>query len=158
MFARINRKRALTAIAAFAVVAIAGSAFAYFTTSGEGTGSAAVGTSQEVTVTQVGSVTNLQPGGTAQAVDFAIHNPLTTKQFVSKVTVSISSVEGENITAETPCTAADFKLTQPTAINKDLASGETKFSPSGATIAMIDSESNQDGCKEATVNLSFSAS
>lgn len=158
MFGRINRKRALTAIAAFAVLAIAGGAFAYFTSSGEGTGSAAVGTSQEVTVTQVGSIANLQPGGEPQAVDFAIHNPLTTKQFISKVAVSISSVEGPNISVATPCAAADFELTQPNAIDKDLASGETEFSPSGATIAMIDSESNQDGCKEATVNLSFSAS
>jgi hypothetical protein len=158
MFGRINRKRALTAIAAFAVLAIAGGAFAYFTTSGEGKGSATVGTSQEVTVTQVGSITNLQPGGEAQAVDFTIHNPQSTKQFISKVTVSISSVEGKNITVGTPCAAADFELTQPNAINKDLIPGETEFSPSGATLAMIDSASNQDGCKEATVNLSFNAS
>lgn len=158
MFGRINRKRTLTAIAAFAVLAIAGGAFAYFTTSGEGKGSATVGTSQEVTVTQVGSITNLRPGGEPQAVDFAIHNPQSTKQFISSVKVTISNVEGPNISVATPCTAADFKLTQPTAINKDLAAGATEFSPSGATIAMIDSESNQDGCKEATVNLSFSAS
>jgi hypothetical protein len=158
MFGKTNRKRALTAIAALLVLAVAGSAFAYFTTSGEGHGSATAGTSQAVSITQVGSISNLQPGGEPQGVNFAIHNPLSTKQFVSKVAVSISNVEGPNISVATPCTAADFKLTQPSAINNDLPAGETEFSPSGATIAMIDSESNQDGCKEATVNLSFSAS
>jgi len=158
MFGRIIRKRALIAIAALAVLAVTGAAFAYFTTSGEGKGSAAVGTSSAVSITQLGSVTNLQPGGEAQAVDFAITNPLETKQFISKVEVSISSIEAPNAVGGLTCTEADFKLTQPNAINKDLSTGETKFSPSGAKIAMVDSESNQDGCKEATVHLTFKAS
>jgi hypothetical protein len=158
MFGRITRTRALTAIAAVAVLAVAGGAFAYFTTSGEGKGSATVGTSSAISLSQVGEVANLQPGGSAQPVDFKIDNSLSTKQFISTVKVSISSVEGPNVTGATPCTAADFELVQPHAINQDLASGVTEFAPSGATIAMIDSESNQDGCKEATVHLSFNAS
>lgn len=158
MFGRIIRKRALIAIAALAVLAVAGSAFAYFTTSGEGKGSAAVGTSSAVSIAQLGSVTNLQPGGEAQAVNFAITNSLETKQFVSKVEVSIGSITAPNAVGGLTCTEADFKLTQPNAIDQDLSHGETKFSPSGATIAMVDSASNQDGCKEATVNLVFKAS
>jgi len=158
MFGRITRKRALTAIAALVVLAVAGSAFAYFTTSGEGKGTAAAGTSSAVSIAQLGSVTNLQPGGEAQPVSFTITNPLETKQFISKVEVEISEVTGLNISTETPCTKADFELTQPNAINQDLPHGETEFPHTGASIAMIDSASNQDGCKDATVHLVFKAS
>lgn len=154
----ITRKRALTAIVALVVLSVAGGAFAYFTTSGEGKGSAAVGTSSEVSITQLGSVTNLQPGGEPQAVDFAITNPLETKQYISNVVVSIGTINAPAATGGLTCTESDFTLTQPNAINQDLSHGETKFQPSGATIAMIDSTSNQDGCKGATVNLVFKAS
>jgi hypothetical protein len=159
MFGRITRKRALTAIAALVVLAVAGSAFAYFTTSGEGKGSATVGTSEKVTITQLGSTSGLEPGGEAQPVNFTITNPQTTKQFVSKVEIEISEVTGPNLNPPSePCTKADFKLTQPSVIDQDLSSGATEFSATGASIAMIDSASNQDGCKEATVHLVFKAS
>ena len=44
------------------------------------------------------------------------------------------------------------------ALTADLPSGDSTVSPSGATLAMKDTASNQDGCKGATVNLSFLAS
>jgi len=154
----LRRKKVVLPLGIVAALAIAAGAFAYWTTSGSGTGSASVGTSDLVTVTQVGSISGLAPGGAAQAIDFKITNPKSTKQYISTVVVSISSVTGPNITAGTPCSAADFTLVQPGAIGHDLASGDTTFSPSGATLAMQDTGSNQDGCKNATVNLAFSAS
>jgi hypothetical protein len=155
---RFTRRRKITAVTVLAFLVVAGAAFAYWTTTGSGTGAATTGASSAVSVAQTGTVTGLVPGGAAQAVNFTITNPKTTPQRVATVTVAIASIT--NITGGTPatgCTTADFTLVQPTAINTDLAAGATAFVPSGATLAMIDSASNQDGCQNVTVNLTFAA-
>jgi hypothetical protein len=158
MLQSIRRKRAAMAATGVAVLATAGGAFAYFTTSGSGPGSAGVGSSSNVTVAQVGTVSNLLPGSPAQAVDFSIDNGLSTPQYIHSVAVSISSITAPAAVGGLTCTGADFTIVQPTAINSDLAAGTTTFSPSGATIAMNDLATDQDGCKGATVNLAFAAS
>jgi ABC-type glycerol-3-phosphate transport system substrate-binding protein len=152
-----TRKRVI-AMSVVAVLAVSAAAFAYWTTSGTGTGSASTGTSSAVTVTQVGSISNLKPGSSAQAVDFKINNGSSENQYISAVAVSISSVTAPNADAGHPCTASDFDLVQPNAINADLTSGDHTYSPSGATLALKNTASNQDGCKGATVNLAFNAS
>jgi hypothetical protein len=154
---KFGKKRVL-ALAAVAALAVAGIAYAYWTTSGSGTGSATTGTNTAVTVTQVGTISGLVPGGDAQAVDFKINNPASTPQYVATVAVSISSVTGPNISVAHPCDASDFTLTDPDAISADLASGDTEFSPSGSTLTLDDLTTNQDGCKGATVHLAFNAS
>jgi hypothetical protein len=153
----LTRKRVL-ALSVVAVLAITAAAIAYWTTSGTGTGSASTGTSSAVTVSQVGSITNLRPGSPAQPIDFKISNAASESQYISSVAVSISSITAPNSDASHPCTAADFALVQPNAVNQDLPSGDSTFSPSGASLALTNSSSNQDGCKGATVNLAFSAS
>ena len=154
----LRQKKVVLPLAIVAALAIAAGAFAYWTTSGSGTGSASVGTSTAVTVTQVGTISGLAPGGAAQAVDFKITNPKSTSQYIAGVAVSISGVTGPNIDGAHPCAASDFTVVQPNAITADLPSGDSTVSPSGATLAMKDTASNQDGCKGATVNLSFLAS
>ena len=152
---RITRKKTIV-LGIVAAGLMGGSAFAYWTTTGGGTGSAGVGTSQTVTVSQLGSVSGLTPGSTAQAVDFRINNPAATNQTIATVAISISSVTvGGN--PAVGCSSADFTIVQPTAINADLTPGDHDYSPSGATIAMDNTASNQDGCKDATVNLAFDA-
>lgn len=152
----LNRRRALTALAAISVFAVAGVAYAYWTTTGSGTGSATTGSSAPVTVTQTGTVAGLYPGGPPQPIAFKITNPGPGKQYIATVTASISSITVAGNPA-VGCTAADFDLVQPTAIGADLAAGDTAFSPSGATLALKDTGSNQNGCKNATVNLAFAA-
>jgi hypothetical protein len=150
-------KKVVVGVAAVAIaLGTASGAYAYWSTSGSGTGSASTGTSSSVTVTQVGSITALSPGSTAQAVDFKINNPASTKQYIASVAVSISAVDA-NPDGGT-CSAADFTVVQPNAINQDLLPGDSSFSPSGATLAMKNLATNQDGCKNATVHLAFDAS
>jgi hypothetical protein len=150
-----RRKLALAGVVA--MLAVAGAAYAYWTTSGSGTGSGTTGTSHAVSVDQVGAISNLTPGSPAQAVDFKITNPDTTNQFIQSVTVSIASVDAPNADAAHPCTANDFTVVQPSAIHDDLTPGAHTYGPSGATLAMKDTAANQDGCKGATVNHAFAA-
>ena len=149
-------KAAIVSGTAIAVVG-GGVAFAFWTTSGSGTGSATTGTSHAVSVEQVGTITNLTPGGPAQAIDFKITNPDSTNQFNSGVTVSISSVNGGNDSTKPACTADDFALVQPTVSYGDLTPGAHTYSPSGATLALTNAGTNQDNCKGASVSLNFAA-
>jgi len=153
-----NRRRKLTVATVIAILAFAGVAFAYWTTTGSGTGTGTTGTSATVTVTQTGTISGLVPGSASQAVNFTITNPKTTPQYVTSVSFVISSITKiSDGSAASGCSSADFTLVQPTAINTDLAGGDTPFSPSGASIAMNDLGTNQDGCKNVTVRLTFSA-
>lgn len=154
-----GRKKLIVILSGVALAVVAAVAYSYWTTTGAGTGSetSAAG-NNAVTVTQSSVVTGMYPGGPAQPVNFTIANPGPSKQYIAAVAVSISAVTGPNITGPRPCAAADFTLVQPNAIGQDLAVGDTAFAPSGASLKMIDSATNQDGCKGSTVTLAFAAS
>ncbi len=157
---RLTRKSKLI-LAGVATIAITGgTAFAYWTTSGSGTGTAAVGTSAPVTVNQKAgtTITNLTPGSLAQPIDFTIDNTATFNQTITTVTVSIVSITNQS-TGPNPCTAADFSIVQPVFPYGDLTPGEHDFlsGDTGATLQLKNTASNQDACKGATVNLKFNA-
>ncbi|MFG1605448.1 hypothetical protein [Actinoplanes sp. NPDC049265] len=156
---RSRRRAAVVLVPTVAGVFVAGTAFAYWTTSGAGTATGASGTSASVTVTQTGTApSGLAPGGTAQPIAFKITNPKLSPQHIANVTIAVTGVTGNDPNSAFPCDASDFDIVQPTAINADLPNGDTNYASSGATIRMIDKPNqNQDDCKNVTVNLSFSA-
>lgn len=162
-----SRKRVVTVVVATAaVIAISIAAFGYWTTGGTGTGSGATGTSTNVTVAQTSTVSAMTPGSPAQPLDFTITNGAATNQYVHSVTITITGVNGPNITVAHPCDGSDFTLVQPAPVNADLAQGPHAYSPSGASLAMVnktdvtpgDGLGNQDGCKGATVALLYTTS
>ena len=65
---RITKRTIVLLGVVAAAVALSVGAYAYWTTSGSGTGSATTGTNTAVTVTQVGTVSALVPGGAAPSV------------------------------------------------------------------------------------------
>jgi hypothetical protein len=145
-----------------AAVGLSGlAAYAYWTTTGAGSGTAAAGTNQAVVVTQIGTVpSGMAPNSTPQAIDFKITNSKGSPQYVSTVTITVVDVRhgGAAGTIASTCSASDFNIVAPTAINADLANGDTSFTPSGATIQLVDTPLvNQDDCKNVTVNLHFAA-
>jgi hypothetical protein len=158
-----RRRAAIVIVPAVAGVFVAGTAFAYWTTSGTGSGSGDSGTTQAVTVSQTSTVTNLVPGGADQNVDFKINNPKSTSQRVNGVTIAVSTITTAGGVAipttgvGVSCSPADFLITQPAALNADVPNGDTVFSSSGAKIHMINAAYNQNGCQNAIVNLSLTA-
>jgi hypothetical protein len=155
---RSRRRAALVLVPTIGGVFIAGTAFAYWSTSGAGTGTSATGTGTAVTVTQIGTPpSGMVPGAADQPVAFRINNPQTTNQYIASVRVDVASVTNGGGTVVAGCTSADFAVTQPTAINADLSNGDHDYNPSGALIHMINANRNQDACKGVTVNLSFTA-
>jgi hypothetical protein len=141
------------------LLAIGGGAYAYWTVSGSGTGSASTGTvAGSITVHQTSTVTNLRPGGTAQALSGNFDNSDASPVYVTSVTVSIASVT--TVPTGGACSASDYTLTGATmAVGAEIPAGSAQGHWTGATIAFNDKPAaNQDTCKGATVNLAYAAS
>lgn len=152
----IKSKKALVLLAVSVVAVVAAVAgYAYWTTSGNGTGSAATGDSQSFVVTQVGTTSGLVPGGTPQSVQIKVNNPASYNQYLTSLSFEVDpawSADADGVGGNDPCTAADFALTQPTA-SGDLASGDHTGAAYNGTIQLINSASNQDNCKNVSVDL-----
>jgi len=154
MFRRFNRKAVLTAGAVLLIAA--GGAYAYWTQSGSGTGSAANGTTVGITVVQTSTITGMYPGGPAQALSGNFNNTNSGPVQVATVTAALTSVTGS---VGTPaCTIADFQLNTPVAtVNAEVPSGTAQGAWSGPTVQLKNLATNQDACKNASVNLSYTS-
>jgi hypothetical protein len=154
-----NRKFvALMATLALGATAVAG--YAYFTSTGSGSGSALVGTS---TVWEVGTSAAtggpLTPAGPVETVGYTVKNNSTGHQNLANVAIKVANADGTPWTSVSGCSASDFSIGtaaagatfNDTAQAANLASGAT--ATGSVTIQMVDTGVNQDGCKNATVPL-----
>ena len=142
-----------------AAVLVGGIAFAYWTASGSGTGSASTsaGTSN-LTVEQTSVITDMYPGDEPQAIEGTVTNNADNSAYVTQVVVSIESVDKADGAAAGDCDASDYTLSDATMlVGVDVASGDVQAF-SGATIQFNNKLTNQDPCKGATVNLAYAAS
>ncbi|TQK71392.1 hypothetical protein [Nocardioides sp. SLBN-35] len=148
---RISRKKAVVLGGVTAVVLTGGVAFAYWTSTGEGTGTASTGTSTDwvVTVDDV-SLADLTPDGPTDTVTFHVTND---NSGVQQLQNTVASVTG---TSDPDCTAADFDVSATTIAYGDIAAGDTVDGT--FTIQMVDTGVNQDACKGVTVDLKVAAS
>ena len=154
MFTRFSRKT-VAAVGAILLIAVAG-AYAYWTQGGSGTGTATNGTSNSITVNQDSVITGLYPGGPAVTLSGDFDNPNAGKVRVASVTASLVSVTGS---VGTPaCTIADYTLASATAtVNAEIDPGDDVGAWTGPTIRLNNAATNQDACKNAVVNLSYTS-
>jgi hypothetical protein len=127
-------------VLAIAISAIG--AFAYWTASGTGQGTAAVGTDSGVTIVVTDTGAPLYPGGNA-TITFHVHNSSTTSSVQVGKVVKDGAVTGLPV----GCSAADFTFADVT-LNETVAAN-TDGSDHTGTLAMANTPSNQDACKNA---------
>lgn len=160
-----------------AIVAVGG--YAYFTSTGNGSGSATVGTSTAWQVDTFAAVGGpLTPGGLAgtyQTVDYTVKNNGSGQQNLTNVTVKVATAAGavwsaQADTLKPACTKDDFQLSAnggttwaaigapviDAALAGNKAAGSTTAHAT-ITIRMIDTGANQDNCKTLTVPLYLTA-
>ena len=146
---QLTHKIKVAIVASVASLAIAGAAFAYFTTTGGGEGEGTVGTSTALVLT--GTVEDLLYPGTESQVTFTVDNASTGHQFLT--TIHLDGVTTDNVA----CPGSDFTMPDVNA-SQDLASGTGISVTAEGTITMANHVAvNQDACKDAVITLDLSS-
>ena len=159
-------------VAAIGVVTAAtlvggGVAFAYWTTTGAGTGEAKVGTTEAITITgDVNAADLLAPGGLPREVSFTATNPAKFNQRLSKIKlVSISPDDGHSgCPTSVGDPSADFSMADvPMTFPgwRDLPAAPASGAPTAVVLpekgalVMNNTTWDQDDCRGATLTLTF---
>jgi len=149
---RARRRGLVIAGTTAAVLACGGVAFAYWTTSGSGSGTAVVGSSAP-TLTLHASTTGLLAPGTSVGVSFTADNPSASGLRVG--TVHLVSVTADS--AHTGCSVADFSMADVTADQTIAAHGTAVPLTATGSLVYADTAVDQSGCMGATLTLSVSS-
>ena len=141
-----------------AALAVSGVALAYWTTTGSGTGTAATGDVVPVVVNQTSAITGLAPGAAPVALSGNFNNPNGGAVYIGSVTATVARVS-QAAGAVGTCSADDYVITGTAPVNAEVAPGNEQGSWSGLKLAFNNKGAvNQDGCKGATVSLSYTVS
>ncbi len=181
------KKTAVVSVASVAVLGISGVAYAYFTSTGQGTGSATTGTSTAFTVSAPAVTSgDLVPSstigtGVKDTVSYTVTNPSAGNQYLSSVVISVGSSTGtspslvetnwtKTVGANPACSSHDFSV-GGSAVGDGITAGSGSFTihpnvdltpgqvySGTVTLQMIDNSANQDSCQAATVPLFIAAS
>ena len=149
MIHRFHRKALIVGLTAALSLGTGIAAFAYWSATGSGTGSAGTTAGESIVITQTNSISDLEPGTTAP--DTLIGSLSVSNGMYAYVGTITPTVTG---TSNPGCTAADFTVT-PSVYDQEVqntASGVTL-----GTIVFNDTATNQDACKGATVEISYSS-
>lgn len=152
MLRKFTKKRALV-VASIAVVAVAAVAYAFWSSTGSGTGAATAANpgAQTVSIAQTSTITGLYPGGPAQTLSGTVTNNNSNPVQVGSVSATIVD------TSNPDCPASEFSLGGSAPVNAQVAGSGGTANWSGLTVALTETGANQDDCKNVQVNLSYSA-
>jgi hypothetical protein len=142
----VTKKRVILVAVAALAIGLGTSAFAYFSSTGAGTGTASVGTSSALQLTS-DPVGPLYPGGADVPVDVTIHNPGSGSEYVGHVS-------GSFVTSGGGCQGTWFQADGFDA-DTNLAAGASTTVQTN--VRMLDSNSNQDACKNASMTINWSS-
>ena len=157
---KITKRTAAVVAGGALAVATAGTAFAYWSTSGSGTGTAATQSGSVVLSYTTAALNSMYPGDSSQPLKVTVKNTSATqKGYVGGVKAYIT-------TNQAGCTAADYLLngtagadaTHPQSLTwsaVDLAAGASQDAT--GTIQFNNTGANQDACQGATVTLNYTS-
>lgn len=160
-----TKKRRMLALSMVGILALGGAAYAYFTTTGSGSGDAQVGTSQALTITAAitPAAGGLVPGGTGSDVVFSVNNPSSGNVMVNTVTFTgvtaytdaLHTIPIASGTGIAQCDVSQFSMAAVPQ-NQDVPAGTTVLADHG-TLLMANAGFNQDGCKNAFLLATFTS-
>ena len=150
---RTSRKKLAVVAGGLAVLAFAGAAFAYFTNSGSGTGSASVGSSSEIALSSP-LVGDLYPDGADVPVTVTIDNPGSGAQYVDTVSGVVETDDNGTPSTADDCLGSWFEVDDIT-YQDTLAAGGSDTADTN--VRMNDSGSNQDACQGDTLTITWSS-
>jgi hypothetical protein len=143
---KLLRKRYVAILTTVAALAFAASAWAYFSSTGSGTGSASVGSSAQVELSS-DAISGLYPGGADVPVTVHVHNPGSGAEQVGTISGSVADNGG--------CLGSWFQV-DSISYDQDVAAGSDGADTS-TVVRMLDSGTNQDACQGATLTINWSS-
>ncbi|MDQ0145944.1 COG1470 family protein [Pseudarthrobacter niigatensis] len=114
-----------------------------------------------------GNVPGTLSPGTSAGLNLQISNPINKPLSLTNLSVAVAGVSRSPaaVAANLPCTPADFTVTQysgPYPLTVPAAGGSLQglnvVQTAWPRVGMLDTSTNQDGCKGATLQLSYSGS
>jgi hypothetical protein len=151
---RTSRKKLAAIAGGLAVLAFAGAAFAYFTNSGSGDGTADVGTSSEIELSSP-LVGDLYPDGDDVPVTVTIHNPGSGTQYVGTVSGVVETDDGGTPSdASDDCLGSWFEV-DDIDYDGELAAGASDTADTN--VRMLNVHSSQDACQDLTLDITWSS-
>lgn len=146
-----GKKRALVVAVVAAVGLIAAIAgYAYWSTTGSGSGSSTAGTTSAITL-HASFPSGIYPGGT-EPVSFTADS--TNPGNVRVGTVHLASVTVD--AGHSACVTADFTMPD-VAENVEIPNGSGTALPTNGTLSFADTAVSQDACKGATITLNLTS-
>jgi hypothetical protein len=141
----LTKKRVVLLTVAALVIGISTGAFAYFTSSGSGSGSATVGSSAAIQLSNV-TVGDLYPGGADVPVTVDITNPGSGVEHIADISGSVADNGG--------CLGSWFEV-DTINYNDDLAPGASNSASTNMRI--LNSGTDQDACQGLTMTINWSS-
>jgi hypothetical protein len=151
-------KKALAVLTTAALLAGGGTAFAYWTSTGTGSGTAETGTNAAVTVVQTSTNAGMYPGGPAQTLAGNFTNPNAGATYVTAVTTTGYTIDATHVTAGCTVAGGNYTLGGTAPVGANVPSGAAQGTWTGLTITMNNLGTNQDFCKGATVTVAYASS
>jgi len=133
-----------------------GAAFAYWTNTGSGSGTATSGTNIAVTVNQT-AITGLYPGQTAQTLAGTFNNPNAGATYVTAVTATGYTIDAAHVTAGCLTGGGHYTLGGTATVGANVPSGSAVGSWTGLTVTMNNLGTNQDFCKGAVLTITYAS-
>ncbi len=183
----LSSKFKVASVATALVLGLSAAAYAYFTSSGQGTGSAVVGSATTFTVSSTADVlADLVPNtaigtGIIDTINYTVTNPSAGNQNLANVVISIGTSSGTSpnttegnwtrtVAANPACNSASFSVGGQ-AVGDGVTAGSGSFTvhpgvdltpgqvySGSVTLQLIDNSANQNSCQGATVPLYIAAS
>lgn len=154
--ARFTRKKKIALVTAALVFGVGGTAFAYWTQAGEGTGTAGTGTTLAVEVQQTNTITDLYPG-VAQALSGNFDNPNAGFTTVGAVTAEVTAATKAVGAPTGTCDRLWYTVTGTSnPLTQAVPAGNAQGNWSGLSVTLTNSETvNQNACKGATITITY---
>jgi hypothetical protein len=150
---RFSKRTWIVIAIVLAVAMSAVGAFAYWTTTGSGSGNATLASSNGTVTLHASAPTNLYPGGNSN-VTFTGDNAGASNLFVG--TIHLASVSAD--AGHASCNTGDFSMADVTSNTMVLAGASGQALSGTGTLAYANTNVNQDACKGATLTQNLTSS
>lgn len=152
----VRRKGMLISIGIIAGLAVAGMAVAYFTSLGSGTGTAAVGSSSNVTLH--GAVASALAPGASSTVTFTVDNSSSGAELVKAIHLASIAPDAGHSSCSAVITGGNPDFTLPDVVaNQSISPGNGQAVTATGTLTMRDTGVSQDACQGATLTLNLTS-